>query len=320
MATEMMPHIITFLGVATLIVLTHAGVILLVRRSKQRERLAGDGFLVLAEWRPYTRHVVSLFYMAILIVPIFLFLSALVMGGVLAAFESWSYQDGVYYVLTNVAGLVFPPTDVTPETTVGDIIDLIISTWALLLMASAMGVVGSMQLTAVAVSAMSPSRLGLLKHLAVTFPLFLLIISAIIGAVIAGIEDWPFIDGFFFVTGKLCGLVTPLTDETVQSDGGHFVETLSFFLELTIGGAVVGTVAGHPAVLEMLESIEGKMPEEGDAAPKADSTTLPEEGLPPAVPASMKDGAGSLVVELGPDEKEAEDDLQTCWSIHKAQM
>jgi hypothetical protein len=65
------------------------------------------------------------------VVPLFVAITAAVFGSILAAAEGWSFVDGLYYVFSNLLGLGTPLTDVTPQTVGGDVIDIIVSSFAL---------------------------------------------------------------------------------------------------------------------------------------------------------------------------------------------
>ncbi len=65
------------------------------------------------------------------VVPLFVAIIAAVFGSILAAAEGWTMVDGLLYVFSNLLGLGTPLTDVTPQTVGGDVIDIIVSSFAL---------------------------------------------------------------------------------------------------------------------------------------------------------------------------------------------
>ena len=65
------------------------------------------------------------------VVPLFVAIIAAVFGLILAAAEGWTMVDGLLYVFSNLLGLGTPLTDVTPQTVGGDVIDIIVSSFAL---------------------------------------------------------------------------------------------------------------------------------------------------------------------------------------------
>ena len=66
-----------------------------------------------------------------LVVPIYVSIVGVIFGCLLAWLEGWYVVDGICYVLSNILGLATPLVDVTPDTVVGDIVDIIISSIAL---------------------------------------------------------------------------------------------------------------------------------------------------------------------------------------------
>lgn len=65
------------------------------------------------------------------VIPLLVAIIAVVAGAILAAAEGWNVVDGIYYVFGNLLGLGTPLTDVTPQTVMGDVLDIIISSFAL---------------------------------------------------------------------------------------------------------------------------------------------------------------------------------------------
>ena len=65
------------------------------------------------------------------VIPLLLAINATVFGSILAAAEGWHVKDGIYYVFGNLLGLGTPLTNVTPLTVMGDVLDIIISSFAL---------------------------------------------------------------------------------------------------------------------------------------------------------------------------------------------
>ncbi|KAK1738176.1 hypothetical protein QTG54_010845 [Skeletonema marinoi] len=54
-----------------------------------------------------------------------------IMGAILALAENWHVSEGILYVLSNILGLANPLTDVSPNKTAGQVIDVVISSIAL---------------------------------------------------------------------------------------------------------------------------------------------------------------------------------------------
>jgi hypothetical protein len=65
------------------------------------------------------------------VIPLLMAIIAVVFGSILAAAEGWNVVDGIYYVFGNLLGLGTPLTNATPHTVMGDVLDIVISSFAL---------------------------------------------------------------------------------------------------------------------------------------------------------------------------------------------
>lgn len=63
-------------------------------------------------------------------IPIVLILIALIFGAMLSGFEDWTVKEGFFYICGNLLGLGNPITNVSPETTRGEMLDILICTWS----------------------------------------------------------------------------------------------------------------------------------------------------------------------------------------------
>ena len=60
-------------------------------------------------------------------IPFLTFVLAILFGSILGAFEKWHWREGPLYVLGNLIGLATPFTNVTPDSTGGQMIDVFLS-------------------------------------------------------------------------------------------------------------------------------------------------------------------------------------------------
>lgn len=292
-------YVLHFLWLACLLLLCFVAAIHLMRNGVPEQ--AGDGLFVLHRWSQATRGFIALAVIVTLVVPLVLYLSGVIFGGLLAAFEGWDFVDGFYYVTSNMLGLPGSLTTVSPTMTSTKIFDLIVSLWALLLSSSVLGVTGSMNAVTQICETMPSSALGLARYLLVYVPILLILLSAACGGILAAVEGWSFADGFVFMAGSLCGIETPLTTVVPTTHGGFFVTSLCFLLELTIGGAVIGIIGSHPFCSEILEFFEGKRGSEaGDSKVYTDPVVATVAG-------DSKEEDGGQLVPLQQLEHERQD-------------
>eukprot|EP00658_Telonema_sp_P-2_P079865 TRINITY_DN7839_c0_g1_i2.p1 TRINITY_DN7839_c0_g1~~TRINITY_DN7839_c0_g1_i2.p1 ORF type:complete len:279 (-),score=71.16 TRINITY_DN7839_c0_g1_i2:82-918(-) len=69
---------------------------------------------------------------------------AMTLGLMLAAGEGWPVMDGFYYVVGNMCGLATPLTSASPTTTFGRFMDIVVSVWAISVVATFIGIVSGM--------------------------------------------------------------------------------------------------------------------------------------------------------------------------------
>jgi len=77
------------------------------------------------------------------LVPTVVIAISVLMGGLLAWEEQWTFEDGFYYVCGNLAQLATPLTNVTPDTDRGKIFDVLVAVWSLSLAGCFIGFIGS---------------------------------------------------------------------------------------------------------------------------------------------------------------------------------
>merc|ERR1712008_293319 len=114
---------------------------------------------------------------------------------------------------------------------------------------------------------------GFLRYLVLYIPIVILALSCLTGAVLAAVEDWAFLDGFFFMAGAIAKLANPLVNGPT-SPQGCLVEVLCICIELCIGGAIIGISASHAVVGKFIKWIEGDSSAEELAYLKRRATDL----------------------------------------------
>ena len=117
----------------------------------------------------------------------------------------------------------------------------------------------------------APAEPGIAKHESPSFgtqliafltfvflivPVLVIIIAFFFGLVLAEVEGWPIVDGFYYVTSMLCGLPAPLTDVVPDSMGGKIMDIIIAIWALAVAGTVIGVVAGMSFITQLIESAE----------------------------------------------------------------
>lgn len=91
-------------------------------------------------WLPKWLRVILIVVVAI---PLLVMAMALIFGSLLAGLEGWVWSTGFYYVVSNLVGLGNPLTNVSPDTTVGKLVDIVIAVWSLSLAGAVIGIIAS---------------------------------------------------------------------------------------------------------------------------------------------------------------------------------
>ena len=83
-----------------------------------------------------------------------------------------------------------------------------------------------------------------------------LIFSGFFGFILAELEGWKDIDGFYYVTSMLCGLPTPLTDVTPTTDEGKFIDIVIAIWSWALIGTVIGVVGSMSIISQIVQTAE----------------------------------------------------------------
>lgn len=256
-----------FCGITVAVVVAEAACVWLARRG--REKLYGDGIFVLHTWPTLVRSAVVLTIMTLGVFPLFIFVTALSLGGILGGIEGWSFSEGYEYVLCNMLG-IGPLISYVPDTTIGILADILISCWAMLIGATILGLSAGLSITVKWVQTISPTVWGFTRALLLYVPIVMVLLSCITGGAIALMEEWSFSDGFLYMVGALCMIEDPLTQVAPDSDAGYFFMALCFVIETLLGGAVIGVIGSHKVVEDFMARLQGTQdaPEEEEEQPE----------------------------------------------------
>jgi hypothetical protein len=90
----------------------------------------------------------------------------------------------------------------------------------------------------------------------IVVPVLVLIVSLFFGLILAEVEGWSIIDGFYYVTSMLCGLPEPLTDVEPDSTEGKIMDIIIAIWALAVAGTVIGVVGGMSFINVFIETAE----------------------------------------------------------------
>ncbi|CAK9034139.1 unnamed protein product [Durusdinium trenchii] len=74
-------------------------------------------------------------------------------------------------------------------------------------------------------------------------PILVLVTAMVLGGTLAGVEGWPFADGFFYVLSGMTGQPNPFVPNTPTSSWGMFVDGLNSIYGFVFSSVIVGLVS-----------------------------------------------------------------------------
>ena len=105
----------------------------------------------------------------------------------------------------------------------------------------------------------------------VVVPVLVIAVSFFFGLILAEVEGWKVMDGFYYVTSMLCGLPAPLTDAEPDSTEGKILDIIIAIWALAVAGTVIGVVGGMSFINVFIETAEASF------APKKKSVSPDDE-------------------------------------------
>merc|ERR1712216_56594 len=90
----------------------------------------------------------------------------------------------------------------------------------------------------------------------VVVPVLVIAVSFFFGLILAEVEGWKVMDGFYYVTSMLCGLPAPLTDAEPDSTEGKILDIIIAIWALAVAGTVIGVVGGMSFINVFIETAE----------------------------------------------------------------
>jgi len=220
----------------------------------------GDGLLTL-DGLPRLSPFVSFSIKVLMIAPTLAMLNSYVWGVILASAEGWTADEGIAFIQYTLSMLLNPFSNVSPGTVVGKIISLVAGLYAFLFINCILGIASATRLITKCDELLPASSLGFLGAMLFVIPVMLAILSIIVGVIVALLEEWPLDDG---IIETLCIMVSggnlSLASVPIKSLAGFFAAFLIMMWIITMSGAIIGIVGGHPAMEELLRFLEGEEP------------------------------------------------------------
>lgn len=251
--------------------------------QRRRPSLPGDSLFLLHSWPRVVRRALPICLVLFLVVPVLLFTLAHLSAGILAPIEGWPFLDTFEYILCNMVAIP-PMNDLVPAEAVGTAVDLAIAVINLVLSALVIGFCASMGWVH-SLDVLVPRHCcGVVVAVFAISGIFALVgfLCAVVLALLEGFDVWQ---SFLYTMSVMCGIGNPLTDFVPTTDKENFFAALCSVVELGIGGAVVGLLAGHPKMLQAVAALDGTEAEEQADVYEGDERRGSEgsDGMEPAL-------------------------------------
>lgn len=197
--------------------------------------------------------------------PLAIVLPCVLCGALMAMAERWSFPQGFFYVHAITVGMCNPImfASLTPQTTLGGFIALIIAFWALALCGIVLGIVRESGMTATleryitSWSGRQPCQrlVGVLFVTMVFVPALMLSIGALLGLLLSLLEGWTALDGILYMLGNAAGLPGPLVSVEANTDAGAILDTWWSIIMFIFASNLIGLAQAQVATLGELMSL-----------------------------------------------------------------
>lgn len=218
-----------------------------------------DGLLALSTWPTFLRVWLPFALVVLLAIPTIIFVFSNAVGGILAWLEDWTFMEGFEYVIGNLQNLAISP--MSPNTLAGKLLDAFISVFAMVFASLVMGFCTQMSVISYTEPLFSTSLRNFLGTYSAIM-VFILVTCFVFGMAFVLVQDVSFLSGFFYMISQVSGIQNPLTPVGPRTHTAYFVSGLSTVVALSVGGAIVGLLGGHPLVLRMVDLVEASSEEE----------------------------------------------------------
>jgi len=248
---EKFPHLcFAYMGLSVLYLTMHCSVIRCLRGHMK------GSWVALETWPRIVRLVICFVIVLVFLCPFALFLVCHVAATIMSAVEAWPWMDSFEYVMCNMVA-IGPMNSLTPASTLGNVVDILVSTMMLILSSTIIGFVAGMGIVGILSDFLCAPRWRNFVGVVVTLMVAIVVLTFIGGLLLSVLEGSDIWDSFLFLAGLICGIGNALTDYAPQTDRGNFFAALCSMLELAFGGAIVGILASHPKILGFVVLLEG---------------------------------------------------------------
>mmetsp|Transcript_82794 Transcript_82794/g.146269 ORF Transcript_82794/g.146269 Transcript_82794/m.146269 type:complete len:476 (+) Transcript_82794:54-1481(+) len=207
-------------------------------------------------------------FLLLVALPFSVFIPSLVLGGIMAGIEGWSFVDGFLYVGGDLVFYVL--TSVAPTTTAGRVLDFFVSCTALGIFSWLMALIGALPFvdhTNSWITAKSGgSKIGgVVLFFSILSPVVNILVSFALALPLSFMEGWSFKDAALYAEGLMvhCPSLAPASAAPKTTDGKIMVLLIAVYgLAVAVGWAV-GVMLNIPALNDMANYPQKLFPYKG---------------------------------------------------------
>mmetsp|Transcript_43683 Transcript_43683/g.127127 ORF Transcript_43683/g.127127 Transcript_43683/m.127127 type:complete len:468 (-) Transcript_43683:195-1598(-) len=255
-----------YIGALILLLLVYIGVLWFCRRFSKNGNTRQEGLFVMSSWPVLLRGIVTAFMTTFILLPLVLAVATFLLAPLYCAAEGWTYYASLDYVLSNLGGLLRPLTKAKPATFEGQLMDVGLSLVQFILTQIITGLAAALSLFRTVKDGLPSSWWGLFSWAVIVLPLIMLALVVASGHILALIEGWPEQVGVMYMASSMLGMCAPLTQDSPDSVAGKVFDIASIVVELSAGGALIGTICAHTKMVGVIALIEGDGDGDGDGA------------------------------------------------------
>jgi len=215
------------------------------------------------------KDMIGAFATLLVIIPVVVQVESIIVGEVLGWFEGWTAGVGYVYFASNIVDLAAPIVTASPTTIIGQLWDILASTWMIATTCCLLGLGAACPLVRTVLKDGCETIPSLLRCIFAFLPLLLAGLALFSGCFLAASESWSVGDGFFYMLSSLCKLGSQLTEKRPSSSLGLFIVIVGNSVLLSIMGATIGLVSHSPIVARIATMLQGSFEDEGQVGKQA---------------------------------------------------
>jgi hypothetical protein len=200
----------------------------------------------------------SFMLLSVFFVPMVMILAAATFGWLVAVFEKWDADSGVFYMVYAMGASAIQLVQMTPAQYPSKIATVVMAMLGFVVTNCIMGITSVCRQVQATADVVPPTWIGFVILMVVLCPLALLVILIILAAILTHVEGWTFDNSFFSSTDYLLtGGNLFHQHASIKSLDGLFSFIVTQCLIICLTGGMLGALGAHSFTRRLLAFIEG---------------------------------------------------------------